>query len=181
SAPGGESGDAISARCPRAPLDATDHSRAANRWPDRSGPGDDVDEVLEVLGRPAFERLGRVRLVGGHHRVAVVPVEARLRVQPEGPAGALGEAGEGGGVGVAPVRPRVAEDDHGRAGVEVGGDLLEELEPDPAVVGVAGDVGDAAVLADPLADLAEVALALERLGDLADSLDEDEAAELAER
>ena len=84
-------------------------------------------------------------LVGGHHRVAVVPVEARLGVEPEGAPGALGDLGEDLGVRLAAVGAGVAEDDHRRARVEVLGDLLEELEPDAAVVGVAGDVGDAAL------------------------------------
>src|ERR1700754_3239631 len=77
--------------------------------------GDDVDEVLQVAGRPALEGAVAVALVGGHHRVAVVPVELRLRVEPEEPAGALGDLGEDLGVRLAPVGARVAEHDHGRA------------------------------------------------------------------
>src|SRR5215210_4715576 len=56
--------------------------------------GDDVHELLQVLGRPAFEGAVAVALVGRHHRVTVVPVELRLGVEPEQPAGALGDAGE---------------------------------------------------------------------------------------
>ena len=114
--------------------------------------GDDVDEVLQVPGRPALEGAVAVALVGGHHRVAVVPVELRLRVEPEQAPGPFGDLGEDLGVGLAAVGAGVAEDDHGRARVELVGDLAEELEPDPAVVGVAGDVGDAALAGDPLGD-----------------------------
>ena len=64
-----------------------------------------------------------VALVGGHHRVAVVPVQARLGVEPEGAPGALGDPGEDLGVRLAAVGARVAEHDHGRARVEVLGDL----------------------------------------------------------
>ena len=45
--------------------------------------GDDVDEVLQVPGRPALEGAVAVALVGRHHRVAVVPVELRLGIEPE--------------------------------------------------------------------------------------------------
>src|SRR3954471_18409617 len=47
----------------------------------RHGPRQRFDEVLELRRRPAFERLAP-RLVGGDDRVAVVPVQARLGVQP---------------------------------------------------------------------------------------------------
>src|SRR6185295_16463382 len=40
-----------------------------------------LDEVLELRGRPALERLA-VALVGGDHGVAVVPVEPRLGIEP---------------------------------------------------------------------------------------------------
>ena len=59
-------------------------------------------------------------------------------------------------------------------------DQVEELEPHPAVVGVAGDVGHAGISGDGLAGSAEIALALEYLGDLGDPLDEHERAELSE-
>ena len=143
--------------------------------------GDDVDEVLQVPGGPALEGAVAVALVGGHHRVAVVPVELRLGVEPEEAAGALGDLGEDLGVGLAAVGAGVAEHDHGRARVELVGDLGQELEPDAAVVGVAGDVGDAALAGDPLGDDGEVALVLEDVGHLGDPLDEDEAAQFAER
>src|SRR5438105_10262250 len=41
--------------------------------------------------------------------------ELRLGVHPERPAGALGHRGERARLRVAPVRPRVAQDDHGRS------------------------------------------------------------------
>src|ERR1700751_4840642 len=53
----------------------------------RYAAGDHVDEVLQVPGPPALEGAVAVALVGGHNRVAVVPVEARLGVEPEEPAG----------------------------------------------------------------------------------------------
>ena len=134
-----------------------------------------------MSGRPALEGAVAVALVGGHHRVAVVPVELRLGVEPEQPAGALGDLGEDLGVRLAAVGAGVAEHDHGRARVEVVGDLGQELEPDAAVVGVAGDVGDAALAGDLLGDDGEVALVLEDVGHLGDPLDEDEAAQFAER
>ena len=81
----------------------------------------------------------------------------------------------------AAVRAGVAEHDHGRARVQLVLDQRQELGPHPAVVGVAGDVGDAGVARDGLARGAEVALALEHLGHLADPLDEHERAQLAER
>src|SRR3954451_23736563 len=129
-----------------------------------------LDEVLELLGRPALEGLA-VLLVGRDDRVAVVPVEPRLGVQPEGPSRALGDAREDVGARVAPVRARVAEHDDGRTRVQLVLDLLAELGPDPAVVRVAGDVGDAGVAPYRLADRLEVALALEDIGHLADVLD----------
>ena len=57
-----------------------------------------VHEALELLGRPTLEHAVAVRLVGGHHRVAVVPVELGLRVEPEGSPGVLGDRAEGGGM-----------------------------------------------------------------------------------
>src|SRR6202012_3694980 len=110
----------------------------------RGGPRDDVDEVLQVAGGPALEGAVAIAFVGAHHGVAVVPVELRLGVQPEQPAGTLGDPGEYLGVRLAAVGAGVAEHDHGRPRVEVFGDLGQELEPDAAVVGVGGDVGDAA-------------------------------------
>src|SRR6202042_1044938 len=103
-----------------------------------------------------------------HHRVAVVPVELRLGVQPEEPAGPLGDPGEDLGVRLAAVGAGGPRNGQGRARVEVFGDLGQELEPDAAVVGVAGDVGDAALAGDLLGDDGEVALVLEDVGDLAD-------------
>src|SRR5262245_45388019 len=107
--------------------------------------GDHVDEVLEVLRGPALEGPVAIGLVGRHHRVAVVPVELRLRIEPEGAAGVLGDPPEGGGVWLTTIGSRVAEHDDGRARSELIGDLLAELEPDPAVVRVAGDVSHAAL------------------------------------
>src|SRR5437016_14115001 len=141
---------------------------------------DHVHEALEVAGGPALERRGAVALVGGHHGVAVVPVQARLRIEPKSAPGALADAPEDLGVGLAAVGAGIAEHDPRRARAEVVDDLLEELEPHPSVVGVAGDVGDAAFAADPVRDRAEVALSFEHLRDLRDPLDEYEAAELAE-
>ena len=54
------------------------------------GPRQRAHEVLELRGRPALERRA-VLLVGGDHRVAVVPVQARLGVQPERAPGARGD------------------------------------------------------------------------------------------
>src|SRR5205085_12304910 len=68
-----------------------------------SAAGDHVHELLQVLGGPAFEGAVAVGLVCGHHRVAVVPVQARLGIEPEGPARALGDRAEGAGVGFATV------------------------------------------------------------------------------
>src|SRR3954454_6975273 len=102
--------------------------------------GQRLDELLELLGRPALEGLA-VLLVGGDDRVAVVPVQPRFGVQPEGAPRALGDAREDVGARVAAVRARVAEHDDGRAWVQLVLDLLAELGPDAAVVRVAGDVG----------------------------------------
>src|SRR6476659_6717369 len=77
--------------------------------------GDHVHEGLEMAGGPALEGGGAVALIGGHHRVAVVPVQARLRVEPEGPPGALADAGEDLGMRLAAVGASIAEHDHGRA------------------------------------------------------------------
>ena len=77
-----------------------------------------LDEVLELLGGPALEGLA-VLLVGGDHRVAVVPVQPRLGVQPERAPGLGGDLGEDVGARVAAVRARVAEDDDRRARVQV--------------------------------------------------------------
>src|SRR3954454_3242545 len=128
-----------------------------------------LDEVLELAGRPALEGLAP-RLVGGDHRVAVVPVQARLGVEPERPARLRGDLREDIGARIAAVGPRVAEDDDGRARVQVVLDELAELGPHAAVVGVARDVRHAGVAADRLADGLEVALALEDVGHLADAL-----------
>src|SRR3954464_14341852 len=76
----------------------------------RHGPGERLDEVLELAGGPALERLA-VALVGGDDAVAVVPVQARLRVEPERAPGPRSHAGEDVRPRVAPVRARVAEHD----------------------------------------------------------------------
>src|SRR6478752_4614468 len=140
-----------------------------------SGPvrraGQRLDEVLELPGRPALVGVA-VRLVGGDHGVAVIPVELRLRVQPERAAGLLGDVGEDVGARVAAVGAGVAEDDHGRARVQVVLDHLQELAPHAAVVGVAAHVGHAGVLGDRVRDRLERALAVEDVGDLGDALDE---------
>ena len=141
---------------------------------------DRVHEHLELLGRPALEDAVAEGLVGGHDRVAVVPVEARLGVDPEGAAGALGHLRQHLGVRLAAVGAGVAEDDHRRARVEVVHDLVEELQPDAAVVGVAGHVGDAGVGGDLARHRLERPLALEDVGHLGDALHEHERAQLAE-
>src|SRR5947208_13387397 len=41
-----------------------------------------LDELLELIRGPALEGLAE-RLIGGDHRVAVVPVQPRLGIQPE--------------------------------------------------------------------------------------------------
>src|SRR3954453_2791787 len=79
--------------------------------------GERLHEVLELLGGPALERLA-VLLVGADHGVAVVPVQARLGVEPEGAAGLRRDLPEDVGARVAAVGARVAEDDDRRAGVE---------------------------------------------------------------
>src|SRR3954471_24928474 len=132
-----------------------------------------LDEVLELAGRPALEGLAP-RLVGGDHRVAVVPVQARLGVEPERAARLLGDQSEQVRARVPAVGARVAEHDHGGTRVQVVLDELLELAPHAPVVGVARDVRDAGVAADGLADRLEVALLLEDVGDLGDALDEDE-------
>src|SRR5680860_611854 len=91
--------------------------------------GDHVDEVLQVAGGPALEGAVAVALVGGHHRVAVVPVEPRLGVEPEEAAGPLRHLGEDLGVRLAAVGAGVAEHDHGRAGVEFLTEISDELDP----------------------------------------------------
>src|SRR5690606_20320451 len=99
----------------------------------RDGLRQRLDELLELAGRPALERLA-VLLVGGDHGVAVVPVQARLGVQPERAAGALGHRGEHLGARVAAVGAGVAEHDHGGARVQVVLDEHQELAPDAPVV-----------------------------------------------
>src|SRR5690349_13308752 len=64
----------------------------------RNAARDHVDEILEVPCGPALEGAVAVALVGGHHRVSVVPVEAGLGVEPEEATGALGDLGEDLGV-----------------------------------------------------------------------------------
>src|SRR3954447_23025569 len=59
----------------------------------RDRPRQRLDEVLELARRPALERLA-VALVGGDDRVAVVPVQPRLGVEPERAPGAGRDAGE---------------------------------------------------------------------------------------
>src|ERR671916_285258 len=70
-----------------------------------------LDEVLQLARGPALERLAVV-LVRRDDRVAVVPVQARLGVQPEGASGARGHLGEDVGARVAAVGARVTEDYH---------------------------------------------------------------------
>src|SRR3954462_12206417 len=78
-----------------------------------------VHEALELLRRPALEHAVAVGLVGADHAVAVVPVELRLGVHPEGAAGARADRPERALVGLAAVRAGVAEDDDRLARVEV--------------------------------------------------------------
>src|SRR5207302_9279967 len=82
---------------------------------------DHVYELLELLGRPALEDSVAVRLVGGHHRIAVIPVQAGLGIEPEHAAGELRDTPEHGRVRLPPVRSPIAEDDYSRprsAGVD---------------------------------------------------------------
>src|SRR3954471_8414863 len=72
-----------------------------------------LHECTEMVERPALVRLAEL-LVGRDHRVAVVPVQPRLGVQPERAPRALGHTGEDVGPGVAAVGARVAEHDHRR-------------------------------------------------------------------
>ena len=81
----------------------------------------------------------------------------------------------------APVSARVAEHDDGCARVKLVLNLLEQLAPDSAIVGVARDVGDASVARNRFADGFEVALTLKYFGHFTDALNEDERAHLAER
>src|SRR3954464_2175303 len=91
--------------------------------------GQCLHEVLELAGRPALVGLAE-RLVGRDHAVAVVPVQARLGGETGGAAGPFGDAAEDVGARVAAVGAGVAEDDHGRARVQVVLDVLQELAPD---------------------------------------------------
>src|SRR5437763_795168 len=92
-----------------------------------------LDEPLKLVCAPALE--GRAMLlVAGDHGIAVVPVEARLRVQPEGATRQRSDGSEHVLTGRAPVGARVAEHDHGRAGVKLGFYQRQELTPDPAVI-----------------------------------------------
>src|SRR5436190_846105 len=68
----------------------TSHRPAATRPLVRDRLGQRLDELLELPGRPALERLAP-RLVGGDDRVAVVPVQPRLGVQPERAPRLLGD------------------------------------------------------------------------------------------
>ena len=96
--------------------------------------------------RPALECRAVLR-VGGDHAVAVVPVQARLGVEPERAPGAAAIAAKSPRAGP-PVGAGVAEHDHGGARVQVVLDLGQELPPHAPVVGVAGDVGNAGVAGD---------------------------------
>src|SRR4051794_29958019 len=108
----------------------------------RDRPSQRLDELLELRRRPALEGLA-VRLIGLDHGIAVVPVQPRLGVEPERATRLLGHRREDVGARVAAVGARVAEDDHGRPRMKIVLDELAELLPDPPVVGVAADVGDA--------------------------------------
>src|SRR5665648_359458 len=70
-----------------------------------------LHEILELGGGPALER-GAPLLIGGDHRVAVVPVETRLGVQPERAARSHRYLPEQVGARVAAVGAGVAEHDH---------------------------------------------------------------------
>ena len=111
----------------------------------------------------------------------VVPVQLRLGVEPVRAPGARGDLAEHLGRRLAAVGARIAEHDDRGPRVQVVLDQRAKLAPDAPVVGVAADVGDARVLADRRVDGLEVAFLLEDVGDLADPLDEDERAHLAER
>src|SRR6185436_9562215 len=135
--------------CPRAPLE--DETESTDRLGvDLRPPRDHVHELLELLRGPAFEHAVAVGLVGLHHRVAVVPVQTRLGIEPEGAPGAVRDVPENARMRLAAVRARVAQHDHGRAGVEVVPGALEELAPHAAVVRIARDVRDARLAGDPL-------------------------------
>src|SRR5680860_773263 len=104
--------------------------------------GYDVDEVLQVAGGPALEGAVAVALVGGHYRVAVVPVEPRLGVEPEEAAGPLRHLGEDLGVRLAAVGAGVADvsgyTDYGRVWLEFLTEISDELDPRSTVI-VLGD------------------------------------------
>src|SRR6185437_5445063 len=76
--------------------------------------GQRLDEILELIGAPALER-GAVLGVGGDHRVAVVPVELGLGVQPERAPRLGGDRREHVVARRPAVGAGVAEDDHGGA------------------------------------------------------------------
>src|SRR5215217_7796588 len=70
------------------------------------GPRQRLDEVLELARGPALVGLA-VLLVGRDDGVAVVPVQPRLRVEPERAPGERDDRGEDVGARVAAVRARV--------------------------------------------------------------------------
>src|SRR5919204_3624075 len=84
----------------------------------RPRPGQRLDELLELAGGPALERAA-IPLVRGDDRVAVVPVQSRLGVQPERAPRLLGHLREHVGARIAAVGARIAEHDDGGARVQV--------------------------------------------------------------
>ena len=144
--------------------------------------GERVHEALELLGGPALEDAVAVGLVGGHHRVAVVPVQARLGVDPERAAGAL-----------ATRRRRAARGARGRwcARRRARSPWSAGRGRPPPGRGTRARRGRSRCSRrrrrrrprwrSARETARNVALALEDVGDLGDPLDEHEAAQLAER
>ncbi len=133
-------------------LGASTSTRPPRSGGRRHAAGDDVDEVLQVPGGPALEGAVAVALVGGHHRVAVVPVERGSGLsQKRRPARSAtwAKTSAWGSRPLVRASPSTITVERGSRSSEIS---AEELEPDAAVVGVAGDVGDAALAGDPLGD-----------------------------
>src|SRR5947209_2041320 len=118
SAPGGHSQRRYLSRLGRQPPWVPGLARMLARACRTALPGQDLDELLELIGPPALER-GAVTLVGGDHAVAVVPVEPGLGVQPERPPSLGSDGGEQVIARRAAVRACVAADDDGRARVQL--------------------------------------------------------------